>query len=79
MTDAEFEAMLREALAAETEIIVPSPDGLERIRASIGAPRPWYAHAAEIVLSLTIAAAIVTFIIWGIGQIVLMFLHSYAR
>jgi hypothetical protein len=77
--DAEFEAMIREALAAETEIIVPSPDGLERIRARVGAPRRWYAHAAEIVLSLAIAALAVAAITWGCIQILMMILHGYAR
>jgi negative regulator of sigma E activity len=80
MTDAEFEAMLREALAAETEIIQPSPDALETIRYRAWADRrPWYMYAAELAVSLLIAAAIIAFIIWGSVQILEMILHGYVR
>jgi hypothetical protein len=79
MSDDEFEAMLREVLAAETEVIQPSPDSLECIRARLGSPRRWYAHAAEVVFSLMLAAAIVGVLTWIVAQIFLMILHSYAR
>ncbi|MGH8866803.1 MAG: Gmad2 immunoglobulin-like domain-containing protein [Actinomycetes bacterium] len=65
--DDEFEAMLRRALHAEADMVVPEGDGLSKIRERVATQKPWHAWLRPSLLALGTAAVVG---VGGVGALV---------